>query len=68
MLCRFYDLEDGKIIINGVDYKKYKIQDLRNQIGYVLQDVVIFDGNVYENVNYANKDIKDEDIKIYVKY
>ena len=63
LLCRFYDLEDGKIIINGVDYKKYKIQDLRNQIGYVLQDVVIFDGNVYENVNYANKDIKDEDIK-----
>ena len=44
LLCRFYDLEDGKIIINGVDYKKYKIQDLRNQIGYVLQDVVIFDG------------------------
>lgn len=63
LLCRFYDLEDGKIIINGVDYKKYKIQDLRNQIGYVLQDVVIFDGNVYENVNYANKDIKYEDIK-----
>lgn len=63
LLCRFYDLENGKIIINGVDYKKYKIQDLRNQIGYVLQDVVIFDGNVYENVNYANKDIKDEDIK-----
>ncbi len=62
MLCRFYDLEDGKIIINGVDYKNIKIQDLRNQIGYVLQDVVIFDGNVYENVNYANKDIKDEDI------
>ena len=63
LLCRFYYLKDGKIIINGVDYKKYKIQDLRNQIGYVLQDVVIFDGNVYENVNYANKDIKDEDIK-----
>lgn len=63
LLCRFYDLEDGKIIINGINYKKYKIQDLRNQIGYVLQDVVIFDGNVYENVNYANKDINDEDIK-----
>lgn len=67
LLCRFYDLEDGKIIINGVDYKKYKIQDLRNQIGYVLQDVVIFDGNVYENVNYASKNINDECIKSICK-
>lgn len=63
LLCRFYDIKDGKIIINGIDYKKYKIRDLRNQIGYVLQDVVIYDGNVYENVNYANKDISNDDIK-----
>ena len=63
LLCRFYDLEEGNIIINGVDYKKYKIKDLRNQIGYVLQDVVIFDGNVYDNINYANKNITNNDIK-----
>lgn len=63
LLCRFYDLKDGKIFINGIDYKKYKIRDLRNQIGYVLQDVVIFEGNVYENINYANKNISNDDIK-----
>lgn len=63
LLCRFYDLEDGEILINGVDYRKYKMKDLRNQIGYVLQDVVIFDGNVYENINYANKNISNNDIK-----
>lgn len=63
LLCRFYDLEDGKIIINGINYKQYKMNDLREQIGYVLQDVVIFEGNVYENVNYANKDISKKEIE-----
>lgn len=62
LLCRFYDLKDGKIKINGRDYKNYKIHDLREQIGYVMQDVVIFEGNVYENINYANKIISHEEI------
>ncbi len=63
LLCRFYDLEDGKIIINGIDYKQYKMRDLREQIGYVLQDVVIFEGNVYENINYANKEVSKQEIE-----
>lgn len=62
LMCRFYNLEDGQIIINGIDYKKYKMGDLREQIGYVLQDVVILKGNVYENINYANKKIENEEI------
>lgn len=62
LLCRFYNLKDGKIRINSQDYKKYKIHDLREQIGYVMQDVVIFEGNVYENINYANKKISNEEI------
>lgn len=63
LLCRFYNLEDGKIIINGIDYKQYKMSDLREQIGYVLQDVVIFEGNVYENINYANKEVSKQEIE-----
>lgn len=62
LLCRFYKLEDGQILINGKDYKQYKMKDLREQIGYVLQDVVIFEGNVYENINYANKEVSKEEI------
>lgn len=62
LLCRFYDLKDGQININGKDYKRYKMKDLREQIGYVLQDVVIFDGDVYENINYANKEVSKEEI------
>lgn len=63
LLCRFYNLEDGKIIINGIDYEQYKMRDLREQIGYVLQDVVIFEGNVYENINYANKEVSKQEIE-----
>ena len=63
LICRFYNLADGKIIINGIDYKQYNMKVLREQIGYVLQDVVIFDGNIYENINYANKDISKKEIE-----
>lgn len=62
LLCRFYDLQDGEININGKDYKKYRIKDLREQIGYVMQDVVIFEGNVFENINYANNEISKQEI------
>lgn len=62
LLCRFYELKDGTIKINGQDYKKYKLSDLREQIGYVMQEVVIFEGNVFENINYANKKVSEEEI------
>ena len=63
LLCRFYNLKDGEIKINGIDYKKYRMKELREQIGYVLQDVVIFEGNVYENINYANKEVSKGEIE-----
>ena len=62
LLCRFYELKDGTIKINGQDYKKYELSDLREQIGYVMQDLVIFEGNVFENINYANKKVSEEEI------
>lgn len=68
LICRFYDLQDGKIKINGEDYKEYSIRSLRDKIGYIMQNVVIFDGTILENINYANKDIsKDEIIEICKK-
>lgn len=62
VLCRFYDIDDGKIEINGKDYKEYSIKSLRNKIGYIMQNVAIFDGTVLDNINYANKDISKEEI------
>lgn len=62
LLCRFYSLIGGRILINGQDYTNYTMKSLRDKIGYVMQDVVIFKGNVYENINYANKKVSNEKI------
>lgn len=62
LLCRFYDLEDGQIFINGKNYKNYSIRSLRDKIGYIMQKVVIFDGTILENINYDAKDISKEEI------
>lgn len=62
LLCRFYELKEGTIKINGKDYKEYSIRSLRDKIGYIMQNVVLFDGTVLENINYANKNISKEKI------
>jgi len=62
LMCRFYDLQEGQIKINGNDYKEYSIKSLRNKIGYIMQKVVIFDGTILENINYTNKNISKEKI------
>lgn len=68
LICRFYDLQDGNIRINGEDYKEYSIKSLRSKIGYIMQKVVIFDGTILENINYANKQVsKNEIIRICKK-
>lgn len=68
LICRFYDLQNGQIRINGKDYRKYSIKSLRNSIGYIMQKVVIFNGTILENINFSNKDIsKEEIIKICKK-
>ncbi len=66
LLCRFYEVDKNNMIeINGRDYKDYSIRSLRSKIGYIMQKVVIFDGTIYENINYADKDIsKDEIIRV----
>lgn len=62
LLCRFYDLEEGQILINGRNYKEYSLQSLRDKIGYIMQKVVIFEGTILENINYAKKEISKEQI------
>lgn len=63
LLCRFYPLTEGNIFINRKDYTNYTLHSLREKIGYVMQDVVIFKGNVYENINYVNKNVSNKQIE-----
>ena len=54
LIPRFYDVTDGKILIDGKNVKDYKIETLNNKIGYVSQKAVIFTGSVKENVAYGH--------------
>jgi ABC-type multidrug transport system fused ATPase/permease subunit len=53
LIPRFYDPSAGRVLVDGVDRRDFKLQELRNQIGYVLQDTVLFRGTVAENIAYG---------------
>lgn len=62
LLCRLYDVDNGAIEIDGTDVRNIKIEDLRRQIGVVLQDTFLFNGSIYENIRYARPDATKEDV------
>ena len=59
VLTRFYDIQDGSIEIDGMDIRHVKKDDLRRQLGIVLQDVFLFSGTVMENIRYGRLDASD---------
>jgi len=63
LLPRFYDVESGSILIDGVPARDYTLENLRQQIAVVSQDVVLFEGTIAENIAYGNDgSIPDEQI------
>lgn len=62
LLNRFYDIESGKITIDGVDIKDMKMSELRENIAMVLQDTHLFTGTVMENIRYGRLDATDEEV------
>ena len=62
LIPRFYEATAGKIEIDGMDIRKMKLDDLRNNIGIVQQDVYLFAGTIMENIRYGNPDATDEDV------
>lgn len=63
LLTRFYDIQDGVIKIDGTDIKQFKKDDLRRQLGIVLQDVFLFSGTVMDNIRYGRLDATDEECR-----
>lgn len=53
LIPRFYDVTEGKILVDGVDVRDVTLHSLRNSIGVVQQDVYLFSGTVYENISYG---------------
>jgi len=62
LLCRFYDVDEGEITIDGVSIRNIEQTELRRQIGVVLQETFLFDGTIAENIAYSKPDASPEDI------
>lgn len=62
LIPRFYDVTEGTIKIDGMDIRKIKLDDLRNQIGMVQQDVYLFAGSIMENIRYGNPEATDDEV------
>ena len=62
LICRFYTPDSGQLEIDGEDIKQINLNDLRQQIGVVLQDPYLFSGTIAENIAYAHPDASMEDI------
>jgi ATP-binding cassette, subfamily B, multidrug efflux pump len=63
LLSRFYDVQQGEILVDGENIKNFDLQGLRSSIGIVLQDVFLFSGSVAENIRLGNRRISDEQIR-----
>lgn len=62
LLSRFYDADDGVILVDGLDIKKIKRESLRQQMAFVLQDSVLFRTTVRENIRYGNLKATDDEV------
>ncbi len=62
LICRFYDVIEGRILIDGVDVRDMDLRELRSQVGIVLQEPYLFSGTITENIAYGRHDAKLEDI------
>jgi ABC-type multidrug transport system fused ATPase/permease subunit len=62
LIPRFYDPASGVVKIDGVDVREYKFRSMRDQIGYVLQETVLFEGTVRDNIAYGRKGVTEAQI------
>ncbi len=67
LLTRFYDIDTGRILLDGVDIASYSRTGLRSAIAIVLQDTVLFSGTVAENIRYGKQDASDEAVRAAAK-
>ncbi len=62
LLCRFYDVEDGAVLVDGVDVRELRRSDLRRQIGVVLQEPFLFGGSIWDNLCYGRPEAPADNV------
>lgn len=62
LITRFYDIDEGEILIDGKNIKEYKVESLRSKMAVVLQDVFLFYGTIFENITLKDPDITFEEV------
>jgi ATP-binding cassette subfamily B multidrug efflux pump len=63
LLMRFYDVQQGHILLDGVDIREWDLHDLRSNFAVVLQDVFLFSGSIENNIRLGNDELSDSRIK-----
>ena len=63
LIPRFYDIDSGQILVDGVDVREIAQDDLRAKIGFVPQKAVLFSGTISENVRYGKEDASEEEVR-----
>ena len=63
LIPRLYDTTAGRVLVDGVDVRRYGLRSLRERIAIVLQDPILFSGTIAENLRYGRLDATDQDIK-----
>lgn len=62
LISRFYDINEGEILIDGIDIRDVTLKSLREQMGIMLQDSFIFSGTIMDNIRYGNLEATDEEV------
>ncbi len=62
LIPRFYDVQSGNVLVDGENVRDYKLKHLRDQIGYVLQETILFRGTIFENIAFGRPAATREDV------
>jgi len=68
MIPRLYDVDEGSVLIDGINVKDYSLKNLREGVGMVLQKNLLFSGTISENLRWGDQNATDEDILVASKY
>ncbi|MGC9348510.1 MAG: ABC transporter ATP-binding protein, partial [Anaerolineae bacterium] len=67
LIPRFYDVDAGRILLDGVDIRDLRLDELRAQVGIAMQEAVLFSGTIRDNIRYGRPDASDEEVEVAAK-